>query len=111
LKDPKFRYIPLTSHVINPCEPHMSLACNVIYLNLGSFRFDPFFNLGRDFFLTVSSTSGQTESRAPITAETLTLTEGSAGKGRKRKKHEAGGGGGDVFVGGEGRLGAGGGEK
>jgi hypothetical protein len=34
LKDPKFRYIPLTPHVIDSCEPHMSLTCNGIYLNL-----------------------------------------------------------------------------
>jgi hypothetical protein len=38
LKDPKVRYIPLTTHIIDSCEPHISLTCNDIYLNLGSFN-------------------------------------------------------------------------
>jgi hypothetical protein len=38
LKDPKVRYIPLIPHVIDSCDPHMSLTCNGIYLNLESFN-------------------------------------------------------------------------
>jgi hypothetical protein len=32
------RSVPLTPHVIDSCEPHMSLTCDGIYLNLGSFN-------------------------------------------------------------------------
>lgn len=34
LKDSKVRYTPLTPHVIDSCEPYMSLTCNGIYLIL-----------------------------------------------------------------------------